>query len=745
MARFYQTSNPGYVDDNMYQAPWELMQGVIETHEGRVDDMIAQSELLDGVVDTIQHLNFDAENKRVSEIRDRYNTTIDEVTSSIYENPLEYQKHLPALKKIQKDLLADKTSGEIFSIEQRYKDFQQWQESNKEIKEKNPGLYNQLSNHWYDDITSRATESGDATFKGQQIIDRPDLIEGYRQHFENIKTNATEYKDGLYKIKNEWLSEEEVADIAWNTLVSDKDYQGYVNQMGKILGLPGYIDDKGNPVQAFKLVDESGNTITPEQYNNLNQEEKKKVSRVLNSDNAFSSDLASVAQTYSTSNTSIKEDAFEKMRIKGQIDSGLESQRQQGRNQLEAAKQLNRLQMEAAKQQGDMKKLQERYKLENERDRNKFKDKLQLEALDGNEESKKALNTLNAKETIGTLGNPNANIDKDYQLIESRKEATGMASNDGKEYIYATPGTIEYSALQRRNNATDFAKKKFNSETIKLSNGSEIKGEDYLTWLGDRKHSEDLAEAFLKEELGVFQRASFESSSAGQLADNIRWTPGWTKSNMAQDWDKIYELGNKYEESRNEWYSNYSNNKTQINLEPINNIEANSALLKEIKNNSQSYFLTDAEGNTPKGMRDIMSKIDPSTTAYLTPSNTHSEMGVKVEVEGQDYYVFPDNTNVANSNLAVNLAMMGANKDSQFFKEMSNRKAASILHDINQAGTNSKGTKSLLTKLNGVEVSIELVGDQVNVRKPDQALSTPPVKTFNNMDSFVKAFYSISK
>lgn len=223
MSRFYQTTDGRFIDANIYQMPYELAQSVIATHEQRVDEMVAETDILSGAVDTIQHLNFDAENERVKALQEKYGSTIDDLTQKIYENPLEYQSHLPALKKAQRDLLKDRNSGEWFNIEQRYKDYQKWLEDNKDVRENNPNLFNQLNKHWYDDITNRATSNTGARFKGQQIIDRPDLIEGYRQHFENIKASSKEYKDGLYKIKGKWVSEEEVADIAWNTLMSDKD------------------------------------------------------------------------------------------------------------------------------------------------------------------------------------------------------------------------------------------------------------------------------------------------------------------------------------------------------------------------------------------------------------------------------------------------------------------------------------------------------------------------------------------
>ena len=741
--RFYQTTDGRFVDKNIYQAPWELAQGVIETHEKRTDQLVGETELLSGAVDTLKHLDFDAENKRVKALQDKYGTTIDDLTSAIYKNPLEYQKHAPAIKKAQRDLLQDRSSGEWFNIETRYNEFQKWQENNKDIKETNPTLYNQLSKHWYDDVVKRGTEDSTARFKGKQIIDKPDLIKGYREHFENIKANAKEYKDGMYKIKNKWVSEEEVAGIAWNTLISDPNYQGFVNQMGTTLGLPGYTDDKGNPIKAFKLVDEKGNTITNENYNKMTAEEKKKVGRVLNPNNAFFSDLASVTKTYGFSEQGYDADPFSKLQIKGQIDAGLQAQKTRDAELLEQQKQQYRLQLEAAKDAGDMDLLERKYELMGEKDQADFKNDLLLESLDGDEGSKKAYEILIAKETVGALGNPTTNLGADQDLINTRKEQGGVFENDGQTYVYATPGTVEYAALQRTKNATTHARADLDDQTIKLENGASIQGRDYFDWLGDRNHTEDTAKEYLDRQLNITQRSSLDASGAQQTADNLRWTPGWTKANAAKDWDKIYELGNQYEEKRNQWYENNNQSTNQVSLQPINNLETSKNLLTEIKNNPQSYTLTDSNGNVPKGMRNIMNKIDTSSPAFVTSANAHSEMGVKVEVDGESYYVFPDATNRAATDLTVNIAMMGVDKDSQFFLEMMDRNSTTLLHELNSAGQNSKGTKSIVKKVNGINSAIELVGDQVHLRKPDQALTDPAIRVFPNMRSYLRAAYGV--
>lgn len=734
MGRFYRTARPTFVDGNIYTPPIELMQGVLATHEKRTDDLVAQTELLEGAVDSIQHLNFDKENERVQQIQSKYKDAVDGITQKIYDNPLEYRKHLPQIKQLQKEMMNDKTSGEWYNIEQRYGDYQNWLKDNEKLREANPTLFNQLNSHWYNDIVDRGTGDGNARFAGQKIIDKPDLILGYREHFENIKANATEVSDGRYKIGNKWVSEDEVANIAWNTLMSDKNYKGYVNQQGNILGERGFFDEQGNSIAAFNLVDGNGQVITFDDYQNLSDEEKGKVKRQLNPNHAFHSDLASVAQTYSFTEQTIDEDKFGLQNNKGGIDS-----------QLEKQKQLGRLELEALRQRGDVNNMMLKYQLQGEKDKEKFKNDLTLKAAGGDKGANDILNRITAKETLGVIGNPTATLDDDYNLIENNKERGPEVPDDGRTYLYATPGTTEYAALQRRKNATNFAGNQLGNSTIKLNNGKEFQAQDYFDWLGDRKHTEETAKDFLEIEKGIFQSPSFSNSIAQQTANEARFAPQFLKDDAAKDWDKIYEMGNNYEDKRNEWYDNYSTSSQQLSFQPVVDADISRNMITEIKNNVENFYLTDSNGDVPKKFRKILENIDGNDMLFVTAANAHNEMGMRVEVDGEDFFIFPNNGNVAESNLMTNLSMMGVDKNSQYFQEMSDRVSTNLLHNLNRTGKNSKGTKSIVTKLNGINVSLELVGDEVHLRQPDQGLNTEPVRTFSNMNEFTRAFYGSQK
>tara|TARA_R110000796_G_scaffold252406_3_gene386635 strand:+ start:4804 stop:7194 length:2391 start_codon:yes stop_codon:yes gene_type:complete len=362
--RFYQTTEGRFVDKNMYQAPWELMQVAINTHEERTDKLVAETDLLSGAVDTVQHLDFSAENERVKALQDKYGTMIDDLTTKITDNPLEYEKHLPSLKKAQRDLLQDKTSGEWADVENRYKAFTKWKEDNKEMKTEEPGTYNKLEKHWHEDIVKRATEDSSAQFKGQQGVSNPDFVKTYQKLFQDIKANATPTSDGKYIYQNELVSEQEVAQIAWNLMSSDPNYAAYAQQQGNLLGQAGYFDKDGKTIQPFYWVNGKGQRVPFSAIKNMTPEEQKKVQKVLNPEHAGYAELQAVSSIYSFQDTEIKADEFAKINASGGVQSKLQQQKAGDAVRLEGYKQQGRVEIQNLKNQAGLDKLQKAYDLE---------------------------------------------------------------------------------------------------------------------------------------------------------------------------------------------------------------------------------------------------------------------------------------------------------------------------------------------------------------------------------------------
>ncbi len=327
MSRFYQTARPTFVDDNIYKPPIELMQDLISTHEARADQLMGETQLLDQATEKIQHLQFDSEKERVKNIQDTYSTKIDEIANTILENPLEYQKHLSKLKDLRSTMVKDKTTGTWASIENRYAGYSKWYEDNKGISKKNATLFNKMNNKIYGDLVNAANQDDHAVFQGRNIIDRPDIIKEYQKTYQDLLKayDAVESKDGSgYITKTDFITKQRAADLAWNTLMSNPNYAGYVDQMGNFLGEDGYFQDIVDPdgnisrqaINPFAYIGDDGTQFTANQIAGMSPEQRQRISRVINPNHAFSNDLEAVADTYSFERQSSKVDPFALARYK---------------------------------------------------------------------------------------------------------------------------------------------------------------------------------------------------------------------------------------------------------------------------------------------------------------------------------------------------------------------------------------------------------------------------------------------
>jgi hypothetical protein len=307
MSRFYRTAQGQFLDDNIYQPPWELAQQVIATQEQRVDDVLSETKILDDSLDTIRHLNFEAENQRVQDYQNQYTQKIDELSQKIASDPLNYTKYMQEVEGLRNTMVKDRTSGDLFQIEQRYDQFQKWMSDNEDLKNSDPTLYNQLANHWYKDVTSRATDDVQAKFQGVQGIARPDIQSKFNDTFLKLKADAVATTDGKYIYNNEELTEDRLAGMAWNMLRSDPNYSGYLNQMGNTLGLKGYLEPEA--IQGFLMVNQKGEIIDAEAYRKLTDEQKKGVRSIVNPNNPFASDI-NLATGYAYQQTELKENRY---------------------------------------------------------------------------------------------------------------------------------------------------------------------------------------------------------------------------------------------------------------------------------------------------------------------------------------------------------------------------------------------------------------------------------------------------
>ena len=253
MGRFYQTAEPTFVDNKMFEAPHELMRQVLLGKDKAIDDKISDAV---SFYDKLTADVLQQDTPRAKEIVKGYEQQINDIVSGIQKNPLEYNKYSNTIRELGRGINKDWTMGEIGTM-QGYKK-QVTEEWNKldELAKKDPETY---------DASYVAAEKAAILKEYQGINWNKDLgkagnapaIQGsyHGLNFdldEYLKTKMeadgyTRERDStgngyIYRNKtsNEVLSPQKVAEATVSYFNANPDIQSAVQRRGE-LGIEGFV------------------------------------------------------------------------------------------------------------------------------------------------------------------------------------------------------------------------------------------------------------------------------------------------------------------------------------------------------------------------------------------------------------------------------------------------------------------------------------------------------------------------
>lgn len=306
MGRFYKTANSQFID-YMFKPNVKLNLALAQQE---IQNDYLKSKLLQYAPDVeVQHLGMD--NDKVKELQSRYDNAITDLSKKMYDDPDNSQKYIVELKKLQKDMLQDKTSGDWYNIEQRAAGVQNWLKENEDKKSSIPGVYEALKSHWLNKLAEDVKTNPAAKFEGQRVVSRPDaLSKKMLDIYSKMKASTTQTTKDGYDITSTGIDPQKLEQLAWNELQSDPEFQAYVHQMGSVLKQPGYYDDNGNFINPFQLINGEGHPISYEDYKRLSPEKRRQVTKQLNPKSAFASDLSAVGETFGYNKTTYKPNAY---------------------------------------------------------------------------------------------------------------------------------------------------------------------------------------------------------------------------------------------------------------------------------------------------------------------------------------------------------------------------------------------------------------------------------------------------
>lgn len=255
MARFFQTAPTQFVEDFVYQPPWQLIQQATARKQQEYDNFIAQAKLFDNL--PIQHLQGKDDVYNTKEKQRYYSEKANQIANLIKQDPTSVGKYAPNMEALSKELQQDFTSGDISKIQSSYTAYQQWQKDNEQLKKDDPSRYTAANAYFLNEYAKDGGNSINKLYKGDLVTKGLDY-EALRKSISelkasSVKSTTTTPAGNLYLVerggKKEQLTEDELT--AWlqaqvvtpENLASLKQSQQF--GLGTYTDAEGKIDWKG--------------------------------------------------------------------------------------------------------------------------------------------------------------------------------------------------------------------------------------------------------------------------------------------------------------------------------------------------------------------------------------------------------------------------------------------------------------------------------------------------------------------
>lgn len=250
MGRFFETAPTQFVENYIYQPPWELMQQAASQKQKVYDAAIASAKLFDNI--PIEHLQGEDDVYNVQEKQRYYAENAANIAKAIQNDPSKAQQYLNNIDSLQKELQKDMTSGDLSKIIGSAQAYKKWQEDNKKLKEEDASRYTAAERAYLGEYLNAGGNSLSQGFRGEQVTKGIDY-EAIRKSLGELKANKIKSTrqtpgGGLYMVETEngleEMSEERMNGWMLSQILSPENLAS-LSQSEKF-GLGTYRNSEGN-------------------------------------------------------------------------------------------------------------------------------------------------------------------------------------------------------------------------------------------------------------------------------------------------------------------------------------------------------------------------------------------------------------------------------------------------------------------------------------------------------------------
>lgn len=699
MGRFFQTAPTQFVEDYIYQPPWELMDKVAAIKQAEYDSVAQKTDLLNNALLQIKHLNGETDVANVKEIQRYYNDQINQITEHARNNPQDAAALQRNIDKLQKEMLQDFTAGNISKIQGSYNAYEQFRKDNEQLKKDNPSRYTAGEKYY---LGQYAEAGGDSIynqqFKGELItkdVDWQKLYDSVEKLKASEWTQQSAGASGGYIYKNKQTGETVTADringYLMSRLLTPENMAAL--QQSQQYGLARYFDDQGK-------LDEMAPGFAGVKGVALNSAySKNTIERDMQSDSTYNS-----AQQRALTYQMHKEDMANNNYWKG----------------VERAD-----------------------KLAAEANKGKLTDKDLFEMrMDILEETDPAIKQLKQQEYDNLVGVQfNTAIDKKlvytdiYGAVRNKNlsgtgDVVGQARNAARGYLK----TVEKS------DGKDFAnafREMYNNIDAAIASGK-IKNEkdierftrDYLI-----KKYDDTSNRPSLNFKGVL--------TPGAVASD----PGLRKKLAAQQKYDIEQVklkndyvnaAKEYIRRQNTFITNYANNASSQKVFEVPSTTSSSQAIQIIKKNPQDFIITykDEKGKTQT------SKLLPEHNIKIngvTSGQSYGPLGISATVQDKEVYILPSGAGASSLSTQVLTKVLasGLRSDSAIRAELENIRVQELQQAESRAKVSENGISTFTYKTGNKDFRIQYDGKYQVYDNFGNPLSSVPADNLLTLSRFI--------
>jgi hypothetical protein len=273
MGQFYKGTEATFLDDKMYEAPYELMGQALAKKDKEVETAAKAKDELSALLEA---KGLKADDPRLQEIIGGYTNQVGEISSGIYGDAMNAATYMPKIEDLKRKITSDWKMGEVSKIQGNLAAYNAWEEETKKQIDK---AGNKISPQQWELLKAKKLqEFGQGkgtnyqnpntynTFTGEAILEKKPsdvfIDDMFKEKVGKVKSISWDQDKGLWEIKGErgtegW-NDQDLKSAYKASLAADPNQLGAMQQLNS-LGVPGYQEP---------LFDEKGQLIVDDTKNN---------------------------------------------------------------------------------------------------------------------------------------------------------------------------------------------------------------------------------------------------------------------------------------------------------------------------------------------------------------------------------------------------------------------------------------------------------------------------------------------